>query len=557
MIRLFRHALRAIALLALIPLTSSVFSATPDASSPAILVEAPKQLEQRQPSQPHTGRQPAPSAQPSVTPTDLRPSATAPKPSTAPSATPSVTPSASTATSTSTAARAPVILPKAATGIRHTTTTSSVTFAWTKVPGAANYTVCLLASATAPSCSRLSSPSASTSASFTGLNPTPGVDYYYRVISRNSAGQKSSKTYAFDLPVSTVAGLKAKSDGKQHIVLTWSPTANASNYAVQIATNKAMTAGGVNATASAASYTSAALKPGATYYYRVRGLNDATSGAYSPVGGLRLDASGTTARVVSFNLCGQDKCLSSTNGMKKWSTRKPIAGALVRSANADIIATQESSYVDTKFGTQLPGFTLAHHKSAKSLFFKASKYTEVSSGSITLSSSLKKYAVWADLKDIATGTRFIVVDAHLHSGKGKAKDDERTRETNILIAAVKKINPSGLPVIYAGDFNSNDSNANQSRYKGGYDAPLRAFTAAGAIDSFNVAETFVNQIYNSANQAKNPPLKHSDHVDHIFTSADIRTASWKVMLKLSGSNYAMPLASDHNPIVADLVVPGR
>ena len=84
--------------------------------------------------------------------------------------------------------------------------------------------------------------------------------------------------------------------------------------------------------------------------------------------------------------------------------------------------------------------------------------------------------MWADLKDL-NGTRFIVVDVHLVSGKGKGNDDERTREMTALINGIKKINPSGLPVIYAGDFNSNASNANQSKYKGGYDAPLRSFSS--------------------------------------------------------------------------------
>ncbi len=180
----------------------------------------------------------------------------------------------------------------------------------------------------------------------------------------------------------------------------------------------------------------------------------------------------------------------------------------------------------------------------------------MASGEITLSSSLKKYAVWADLKDL-NGTRFIVVNLHLVSGKGKGNDDERTREMTALINGVKKINPSGLPVIYAGDFNSNDSNANQSKYKGGYDAPLRSFKSIGVVDSVSVAKTLVNQIWNSANQAKNPPLKYSDHVDHVYTSPDVEATRWAMLLRLSGSSYALPFASDHNAIVVDLAVPGR
>ncbi len=448
--------------------------------------------------------------------------------------------------------------PAAPAGISRRTASASVRFTWAKAAGATEYSVCLLPSATAATCLQTSTRSPDTTAAFSSIGPNPGHDYYYRVRSHNAAGTSASRAYWFDLAVSKVAGLTAKPDAKQHFVIDWTTATNASTYDVQIATNAAMTTGLVSGTTATKPYTSAALKPGTTYYLRVRGLNDTTPGSFSAVSSVRLGTAGTTARVITYNLCGQDKCLSSANKMAKWSTtRKALAGSLVRSADADIIATQESSYNDTKFGSQLPGFTLAQHKSAKSLFFKASKYTKVKSGDITLSSSLKKYAVWADLKDISSGTRFIVVDAHLQSGKGKSKDDERTRETTTLINAVKKINPYGLPVIYAGDFNSNASNAKQSSYKGGYDAPLRVFTAAGAVDSYNVAQSSISSIYNSANQALNPPLKSSHHVDHIFTSPDVQTLTWKVMLRLDGSKYAVPFASDHNPIVADLAVPGR
>lgn len=449
-------------------------------------------------------------------------------------------------------------LPGAPTGISHRVASSSARFVWTNAPGATSYTVCLLASPSAETCSRETARTSNTTAAVSGIAPTSGVDHYYRVMSHNADGSTASRTYSFNLPVARVTGLTSKSDGKQHLVLNWTAAKNASKYVVQIATSSAMTTGLTSTTTTTPNHTTAALKPGTTYYVRVQGLNDAIVGGFSSVSSARLGTAGTTARVITYNLCGQDKCLNSTNKMKKWSTtRKALAGAHVRSANADIIATQESSYIDTKFGTQLPGFTLAAHKSAKSLFFKASKYTEVKSGEITLSNALKKYAVWADLKDIATGTRFIVVDAHLHSGKGKSRDDERTRETTILINAIKKINPYGLPVIYAGDFNSNASNANQSKYKGGYDAPLRVFTAAGIVDSYNVSKSFLGAAYNSANQALNPPLKSSHHVDHIFTSADIKTLTWRVMVRLTGSKYTLPFASDHNPIMADLAVPGR
>ena len=432
---------------------------------------------------------------------------------------------------------------------------------WSQAPGATSYAICLLTSPTASTCTQFRPSSTSTTATFDDLVPSEGPDYYYRIVSYNSAGYTASPTYSFELKIPAVAAitdLTAKEDSEQRIVLNWSAPRNAKTYEVQLSTGKSMTTGVLKVVTSSPTYTSATLKPGMTYYFRVRALNGADKGAFTDVGALRIGTDGTVVRVVSYNLCGQDRCLTSANKMSKWSTvRKPLAGALVRSTDADIVATQESTTRDTDFGSQLPEYTLAHYKSAKSLFYKTSKYTEVDSGSITLSSSLGKYAVWADLKDVTTATRFIIVDVHLESGKGKTKDDERTSETTILLDEIEKINPTGLPVIYAGDYNSNASNAKQSNYPGGYDAPRQVFAAAGVIDSYDVAESMINETYNSANQAINPPLRHSHHVDHIYTSDNIKTIAWYVLIRMSGSNYKVPFATDHNAIAADLLVPGR
>ena len=133
----------------------------------------------------------------------------------------------------------------------------------------------------------------------------------------------------------------------------------------------------------------------------------------------------------------------------------------------------------------------------------------------------------------------------------------------VLIAAMAKENTKQLPVIYAGDYNSNRVNADQSKYKGGCDAPLKAFTAVGVPDAITIASHLVHTIFNSANQAVNPPYKYGDHVDHIYVSPDIRVNSLSIVLGPNGATgselfrYAAPFASDHNPVQANVTVPGR
>lgn len=262
--------------------------------------------------------------------------------------------------------------------------------------------------------------------------------------------------------------------------------------------------------------------------------------------------------VMTYNLCGQDRiCLG--NGIEKWSTRKPLAGKLVRDSGADIIATQESHSRDTQFETELPGFDRAAYYSAKSLYYDTSKFTVEDSGTITLNATERKYAVWAEFRDIDSHIRFIVADAHLQSVKGKQKDDMRFAQTNVLISQIAKNNPDELPVIYAGDYNSNKSNANQDRYPGGYDAPLKVFTAAGIPDSIDVVPDTqrLNADWNSANQAKNPPLRYGDHVDHIYVDPTIIVNRWAMLLRITADPdplYTLPFATDHNAIQVDLTI---
>ena len=262
--------------------------------------------------------------------------------------------------------------------------------------------------------------------------------------------------------------------------------------------------------------------------------------------------------VLTFNLCGQDKCVTTTNRMKKWSTRKPLAGAIVRGTGADVIATQESGRSDTNFGTELPGFTLCRYYSAKSLFVRTAKYSVLRSGTITLDSKRGRYAVWCELQDKVTRTRFIASDAHLEPYKGLTRDNLRYLQTGELLKDMVVVNPRKLPVVYAGDFNSNKANANQSKYPGGYDAPMKRFTGAGIPDSYDLADTFRDPTWNSSNQAKNPPIKNSDHIDHIYIDSRIHANAWRVVITTTdtGSAYITPFASDHNPVLAELVIPG-
>lgn len=448
-------------------------------------------------------------------------------------------------------------VPGAPTSVVRTVSASSLTVTWAAAARARDYDVCLMTSDD-PTCARRSPRSTTRSATFTGLVPTGGTDYYVRVYAHNAAGSTGSIRYSFNLPVGAISKVTVvRESGTSRVRAQWAPAVNSERYQLQFGTDRAMTTGLRTYSLTGPSATLTRLPLGTTYFYRVRGINGVVKGAWTTPATFRMASDPTNVVVLTYNLCGQDKCVNSSNGMKRWSTRKPYAGRIARGSLAGVIATQESHSEDTRFGTQLPGYALGAYYSAKSLYYDTAKYERLRSGVITLSSTERKYAVWAQLRDLRTRTMFIVVDAHLQPYKGRRLDLMREAQTKKLIADIARANPNKFPVIYAGDYNSNKSNADQSRYPGGYDAPHKVFKAAGIPDAFDVAASKINPTWNSANQAKNPPLRYSDHVDHIYSDAAIKVLQFKVVLSLDGSRYRTPFATDHNPVRATLRVPGR
>ncbi|MCW2750783.1 MAG: hypothetical protein JWR83_1893 [Aeromicrobium sp.] len=457
--------------------------------------------------------------------------------------------------------------PTAPTGIRQQVRTTSLTIWWQASLHTSTYSVCLTTTEAAKTCELTTHRSSALTAKFVNLTRNAGADYFYRVIAYNSDGSTASAKQRVDLPVMVVRGVTAKKVRTATLELTWAAALNAETYSVEVATNSAMTSNlkTHSVLASVRDYTVTGLTPGTLYYVRINGRNGPALGTYSTSLAVPLPTKGFSVNVITYNLCGQDHCRTGAakKRIKPWSTRKPHAGAIARGTGADLIATQESGHSDTHFITQLPGFSAGAYKSAKSIFYKTSRFTKLDSGTITLDKVNKRYAVWNKFRDNATRTPFFFVDSHLEPYKGKTRDNLRYAQTKVLIAAIAKENTDRLPVIYAGDYNSNKDNADQKKYKGGYDAPLKAFKAAGVPDGITIAASLLHTVFNTANQAINPPYTYGDHVDHIYVTPGIRVNKLTVVIGPNGATrshpfrYAAPFASDHNPVEANVTVPGR
>lgn len=451
--------------------------------------------------------------------------------------------------------------PAAPTGLSERIGYNSAVISWSPAKNADSYDVCLRRG-TSTTCSITTARTTSTSATMGRLTPASGVDYRYVVRAHRGTATSTSAPQDLTLLVGAVSALTLRATAPTSLTTSWSAVANADSYQVEIARSEDMKTYPRTYTTSDTSFTRTDATAGRRYYARVRAVNATRTGSVSPVGTRLQPTAPATPRVVTYNLCGQDKCRSSRNAstVPSWSKRKASAGSTVRATGAGIVSTQESGDKDTNFITQLPGFKRAAYMSAKSLFYDTDEYRLLRSGSLTLDSQRRRYAVWAELEDIATNTPFIVVDPHLEPYKGRTNDVLRETQTNRMLSLVDALNTRDLPVVYAGDVNSNKDNADQSKYKGGFDGVLKAFKARGHVNTLDLAKSrgdAHNSLYNSANQGIRTPIKNGDHVDAIYTGVGVGVAKWQVVIDiLNPTQYRTPFPSDHNPLLADLVIPG-
>ncbi|CAN5332903.1 hypothetical protein BH09ACT10_BH09ACT10_23880 [soil metagenome] len=349
---------------------------------------------------------------------------------------------------------------------------------------------------------------------------------------------------------------------KTTISVKWSKPKRAKRYEIVVADNKRMTKGRAHRIVKKRTFKIRNREPGEIYYVKVRALRDDRKGTFSKKLRVRTRSATISVRSATFNVCGIDAwCSAVRPALAPWATRQHAAGKVARALKADVLAVQEDRSAD--FEKQLPTMVLAGSRGYVSLYYRGSRFEQRAAGTFVLpggkvgsSKTAAKYAVWARLRDKVTHTDFIAVSTHLQPFKGRAYDAVRFDQTIKLIEKVKAINVARRPVVIAGDLNSSADNAQQSKYEGGFDAPTQAFGSARYVDARDAADATHHADYNSFHQTVNPPIREGNHLDHLFTSPGIRTASWSVAINLSGGANAIPFASDHSPVKAKISIAG-
>lgn len=393
--------------------------------------------------------------------------------------------------------------------------------------------------------------------------------YYYRYAAKRPGKLKFSTMQAAYLTPPTPTGLTPLTAPGGGLTLRWSAAA-AEKYVVVAATDvglsdvvKTWTVHG-----NAHAFTPYGLSTGRQYYFRVRAINGSSGSSWSAPTTAKVPATSVPLRLMTYNLLAAVSDGARRDGGEKvadWQPdRRDAAAGLVRAADPDVLVMQEGLSHIGGYGniTQAASlvkalggdWTLADNGDSTSdtfIAYRRGLFTAVqgAGGTITLPPDRRGipwHAAYQLLQYAGSGPRVLVVSAHLLAD---ASDDRgRQREAVALTDRVESLAKQfDAAVVYGGDFNSH------SRHT--LDGPGVTFAQHRIPDAYDVAPTVVNGQYNSANQYRRTPPHAFCHIDHIFAGPGVAVKRWQLLLRLSGSKFAGTIPSDHNPLVADLLLP--
>ena len=399
--------------------------------------------------------------------------------------------------------------------------------------------------------------------------PYTSAPYYYRIQAINGTKVHWSDMQTGYVRPETPSAVRATGAANTGLALSWS-SRTAGRYVITQATNATMTAGvrTYAITSQAHRFTPYDLHKGTRYYFQVRAYNGFVASSPSVPAPSLAPARSQNVRVMTYNVLHSSPpgTKEGTETVPPWSQRRTPMLALIKKANPDVIGLQEASdwvgavkgpRVVDDLATRLGVYTVAHtevtpgqpgwFRTARYILFRTSTYRAVGDGG-HWALAPGRFAAYQQLQNRQTGARFLAVSVHLSAGAGRTADLGRQAETQKLLSFVRTFQAkTQVPVIYLGDFNSHEGHS--------LDGPGVAFRSSGAVDADEVAQTLVNRAYNSANQYMRSPVTGHWDIDHVYAPAGVAVRRWELALTLSSGRFVGAIPSDHNPVVADVVLP--
>lgn len=371
---------------------------------------------------------------------------------------------------------------------------------------------------------------------------SPGNDRYFRVDAYRGDEIASSRTGTFNLAPSTIDKLKVEKVSTSGAMITWPKVENARQYDVVIARDKEFT-DGVNAKRTVGAdreFITDKLAPDTKYFVKVRPVNGSTLGVFTEPIDVTTRSPATDFKIGTWNVCSE-KCGG-------YAGRAKIGAAFFNDKDIDIFGLQEAGgkrvgpTTNAIWSGGRQGFVRATGGArARYIFYRPSLFKQISGGSFPIGDT--RDATWAHMQTKDAKRGFFYVDVHLDNGHGN--DARRNREMKVLLNRMRSINSDGLPIIYAGDFNS-------GKHRGS-DSPGVLMRGSGMVDSIDISKSDpVNARINSGHTFSTSVLAAGDYVDHIFVSKDFKVLAWEQLVRIANGRYVTPIVSDHNAMKASV-----
>jgi endonuclease/exonuclease/phosphatase family metal-dependent hydrolase len=408
-----------------------------------------------------------------------------------------------------------------------------------------------------------------------GLKYTTAT-YYYRVEAKNGPRAVFTPIHAAHLAPAVPSNLQVVHPTTTHVglALTWK-VENALGFRVVQATDPKLqqhrriyTLAG-----NATQFTPYGLTKGTAYYFQVRATNGTSPSRSAPVVSATFDGNELQVKVLAWNVLHMqfDGTKESGQTISPWSKRLRIVTSMIKTADPDIISIEEASdwyneprhirQIDTLAANLKGTYTLVsadgadgkpNPRTGNYIFYRTNVYRALGSpGRWTISTS--NWVTHQTLINVATGARFLFASVHLSHGTN-AVDAKRGRETRALLADAHALVSgkgvdAGIPVVYAGDFNS---------YSGpdpaNLDSPEKLLRAEHVADSLVAAQSRANTQYGSVNNYTRVPSHSGRIIDHVFGDAGVAMRTWRQIMNLQHGRWPGIVPSDHNPVMAGISI---
>jgi endonuclease/exonuclease/phosphatase family metal-dependent hydrolase len=398
--------------------------------------------------------------------------------------------------------------------------------------------------------------------------------FYYRVEALNGSKRSFSATMgSVGLQPETPTNVQATGNASGTSI-SWD-AGSVTGYQITQATDAAMTQDVHTYTTSGEDqeFTPYGLDDGTTYYFQVSALNGATTSPPSPVVSAVAMTAEQPVSVMTYNVLEvtADGQSEGGNQVAPWSQRRAGVANFINSASPDVVSIQEGSSwvgptgterqvddiqselnnVYSLADTETPPYMKHYFRTGCYILYKTDEYDAIGGGG-HWSITDNRWAAYQILKNTTTGAQFLFVAPHLTVDKGGNTDQNREDETQSMVeqATAYAAANGNVPIIYAGDFNSDEASTHT------FNGPSDYMLGNGVDDAFDAAQSRTNAQYDTSNQYMTTPPAYAQRIDYVFAPAGIAVKSWSQLLNLTPNGQVDGvIPSDHNPVVANLLVP--